>query len=732
MAKATSIIAAIILISLVSTSILAAELEITAETDKGVYSFGEDVIVTVTVRNPTDAPITLYFDTFCNTNYLMDNWFSNEHSCIWVIGHPRVLDPNESYSVTWVHNHWQQYRCPLLPGKHTVAGIVPLYGHGDAIEFEVQGRAPTIYVSTAGNDITGNGSIDNPFATIQRGVNTELLGATVIVRPGTYRGTGNTDVNFEGKGVILRSETGPRDCIIDCNGSYTRHHRAFNFTAGEGRATVIDGFTITNGQADCGGAVYCYNSNPTLANCTFNANSAHSEGGAIYCRNSNPTLENCTFSKNSAEDGGAVSNRESSPTVTNCTFTENSADRDGGGMYCRKSSPTLENCTFSKNSADYGGAVSNGESSPTVTNCTFTGNSGKHCGAILNKYSSPIVTNCTFTGNSARHCGAMLNQYSTPIITNCTFSGNSAIMGCGGMWNLGSNSTVTNCIFYGNTPDEFHNRSDSTMAATYSNIRGGWPGLGNIDTDPCFVSPGYWAHRDDPNILVQPNDPNASWVEGDYHLLPGSPCIDAGDPNYMSRPNDTDLDSNPRIADGNADCMAVVDMGAYEFFIPPIEVPMKLTPRTLNLTSKGKWVKAHLVLPEGFGIEDVDSNLLLRIVEPFELQCDHMNIWLNDNNLVELEAAFDRAQFCRSTRPGEIVGLKVEGSLADCRRFYGMGTIKTLDKTAEYLAGLASYWLEQDCQNPDWCGGFDITGDGVVNFLDFVRIQSCCLEVLGK
>ena len=75
--------------------------------------------------------------------------------------------------------------------------------------------------------------------------------------------------------------------------------------------------------------------------------------------------------------------------------------------------------------------------------------------------------------------------------------------------------------------------------------------LGNIDLDPCFVEPGYW-------------DVNNVWVEGDYHLLDGSPCIDAGDPNYVAGPNETDLDGNPRVVDGDNDGNSVVDMGAYE------------------------------------------------------------------------------------------------------------------------------------------------------------------------
>ena len=86
------------------------------------------------------------------------------------------------------------------------------------------------------------------------------------------------------------------------------------------------------------------------------------------------------------------------------------------------------------------------------------------------------------------------------------------------------------------------------IRVTYSNIRGGWEGEGNIDVDPLFANPGYWADADDPNIVVEPNDPNAVWIDGDYHLKSQagrwnpvskswvqddvtSPCIDAGDPN---------------------------------------------------------------------------------------------------------------------------------------------------------------------------------------------------------
>src|SRR6185295_5246363 len=44
---------------------------------------------------------------------------------------------------------------------------------------------------------------------------------------------------------------------------------------------------------------------------------------------------------------------------------------------------------------------------------------------------------------------------------------------------------------------------------------------------------------------------------GNFHLQPGSPCIDTGSDTYST--GSTDLDGNPRVVNGT------IDMGAYEF-----------------------------------------------------------------------------------------------------------------------------------------------------------------------
>jgi predicted outer membrane repeat protein len=75
---------------------------------------------------------------------------------------------------------------------------------------------------------------------------------------------------------------------------------------------VLDGFTITAGNADgsgsdgYGGAVSNYQSNPTIKNCTFTTNTATKRGGAVFNKQSGPLVTNCIFSGNSAVNAGGA------------------------------------------------------------------------------------------------------------------------------------------------------------------------------------------------------------------------------------------------------------------------------------------------------------------------------------------------------------------------------------------------------------------------------------------
>jgi subtilisin family serine protease len=354
--------------------------------------------------------------------------------------------------------------------------------------------------------------------TIQEAIDNSWEGGMVIVADGIYTGSGNRDIDFRGRFVTVKSKNGPQNCIIDCNGSETESHRGFYFHWGEDANSVLAGFTITNGYI--AGSWYV------------------GIGGAILCtNNSSPAITNCILKGNSAGwDGGGINNLSSSPTITNCTFISNSAiGNDGGGINNEISNPLIVNCSFIGNSAyDWGGAIRNiFNCNPTITNCAFIGNSSDDGGGMFYYYqSSPIITGCTFSGNLARN-------------------GNALACGVDSL-SLPSDVQIANCIL-ADGGIEIQNFDNSVITITYSDVMGGWPGSSNINADPHFVGPGYW-------------DANGTWVDGDYHLLPNSPCINTGDPNYVPEPNETDLDGLPRVIGGR------IDMGAYEFNHQPVAV----------------------------------------------------------------------------------------------------------------------------------------------------------------
>jgi hypothetical protein len=322
--------------------------------------------------------------------------------------------------------------------------------------------------------------------------------------------------------------------------SSTRAENSFHVLIGSGTdmTAVLDGFIITGGAAN----------GPKLdGDDTFYEARRLASGGGMYNREGSPTLTNCTFSGNEGGLVGGMYNYISNVTLTNCTFSDNSG-WTAGGMMNQESSVTLANCTFNRNSD---GAIQNYESSVSLTNCTFSGNFRTISFHSNYGLSIPTLTNCTFSGN---YLGVIDYHFSWDepnsgpgsILTNCTFSGNYGGLISYHHWydpNSGVGPIMTNCILWDNTPNEI----PQTSTITYSNIQGGWEGEGNIDEEPLFANPGYWADVNDPDIFVEPDFQNTIWVDGDYHLKSNagrwdpnsqswvvddvtSPCIDAGDP----------------------------------------------------------------------------------------------------------------------------------------------------------------------------------------------------------
>lgn len=200
----------------------------------------------------------------------------------------------------------------------------------------------TLLTATARADVFEVFHVPTDAPTIQAAIALTLPGDVVVVGDGVWTGDGNRDLVLPPYDIVVRSENGPDHCSIDVEGSPIEPHRAFVVNAGNTRATMIHGFTITGGDTDTG----------AIAD-TFNA-------GGVLVRDSSPTLSNCHFLRNDCSCwGGAVCvSGSGSPFITHCRFENNHSDAEGGAFFSWSSDPTvIENTVFIRNSAGVGGGA---------------------------------------------------------------------------------------------------------------------------------------------------------------------------------------------------------------------------------------------------------------------------------------------------------------------------------------------------------------------------------------
>ena len=202
------------------------------------------------------------------------------------------------------------------------------------------GLGSTRFVSPSGTHDFPYDTWEKAATNIQAAIIASDNGDTVLVTNGHYAVTSELLIT---NGVLLQSVNGAPFTVIDGQAA-TRCIRLAHSNA------VVDGFTVTNGNADGedGGGVLC-ETGGTLRHCYF-ANNAAYNGAGVY----GGTIEESTFHANVAAHAGGGA---SMSVLRNCFLSGNQALEGGGVFRC-----LLKNCTVIRNTAEWTGGTLGGTS----------------------------------------------------------------------------------------------------------------------------------------------------------------------------------------------------------------------------------------------------------------------------------------------------------------------------------------------------------------------------------
>ncbi len=332
--------------------------------------------------------------------------------------------------------------------------------------------------------------------------------------------------------------------VTDCSFSRNSSYVAGAIGIEGGSTAVVSGSTFTENSANYSGAVHINNAHAQFSDSVFESNQAGEESGDGY--------------------GGAMNiSDDASVVILDCSFTSNTAGFGGGAIVSFGGMVSAARCRFIENEAWYGGGVWSDGGYSSYANCRLHGNIAQYGGGGVHASGGGdhAFHNSIFTGNSAPEGwgGAIFNFSGAHVtIDHCTIAGNAAPTGLGGgIHSDGNTSLLTHSIVWSNNAFNGYDESaqiaafgDPEYILTYNNVQnwsGAFGGTANFGLDPMFVD-------------LDGADNIIGTADDDIHLLPDSPCIEAGDPLYQPPIiASTDIDGEPRI-------MACrVDIGADEF-----------------------------------------------------------------------------------------------------------------------------------------------------------------------
>jgi len=401
----------------------------------------------------------------------------------------------------------------------------------------------------------------------------------------------NSNSGFEGAGVFNDGSDGGLATLIVSNCLFTGNSSGnngvydygviANYVENYGNATLMVNNSTLSNNLGVGIDNKAYDSGPasvTTVNSTISGNlgGVISQGGGAQL-----TISNSVIDDNSVFGfGGGVGNGYGSQaTIIHSLISGNSsvgggAAGAGGGVANYDGTLIIVDTMISSNSATiFGGGIVN-EGWLTVSNSTLYGNMSIG-GAIFNN-GTLTIANSTLSSNSASggDGGGIYNSgsdiiYGYPgvailIVANCTLSGNSGAAGAG-IYNDGSAGSATleiggTILNDNDAGGNITNDSGSVTSDGYNLSSDAAGGDGSTGPGGLLNSTGD-IRNTDPMLGPLQDNGGPTFT---HALLPGSPAIDAGDPNFVPPPDyDQRGPGFPRVI-ANWSGSPRIDIGAFE------------------------------------------------------------------------------------------------------------------------------------------------------------------------
>jgi len=220
---------------------------------------------------------------------------------------------------------------------------------------------------------------DGP-GTIQDAIDAAANGDVIELSNGEFAGPGNRDLDFHGKCLTVRSQSGdPEDCVIDCEHA----GRGFYFHSGEEPCgAVVQGITITDTIDFIGGGIYCIDASPTITQCNIEGSNWNPSG--IACVGGHAEITSCRIE---GWDAG-IDCQFASPRVEHCVIVENSND----GIRLQGADAEINHCTIACN---YNCGISLMYSSAVLGNSILWENGEQICILYTEPPSSSIEVYCS-------------------------------------------------------------------------------------------------------------------------------------------------------------------------------------------------------------------------------------------------------------------------------------------------------------------------------------------------